>query len=117
MADWWRQADQDQDRDRTGRTRTGTGDGGRDPGERGPVVGAVTGLLAAAVAIGVATFAAAFVRPQASPVSAVAGVFIDRLPAALKSAMTAHFGAHGQTVLLLGAIALVSHGARLHGPA
>ena len=68
----------------------------------------MTGLLAAAVAIGVATFAAAFVRPQASPVSAVGGVFIDRLPAALKSRLTAHFGAHGQTVLLLGAIALVA---------
>ena len=95
MGEWWRQADRGRD-------------GDRDPGERGPLVGAVTGLLAAAVAIGVATFAAAFVRPQASPVSAVAGVFIDRLPAALKTHLMAHFGAHGQTVLLLGAIGLVA---------
>jgi hypothetical protein len=95
MGEWWRQADR--------------GDGPRqDPSERGPVVGAVTGLLAAAVAVGVATFAAVFVRPQASPVTAVAGVFIDHLPATLRNHLMAHFGAHGQTVLLLGAVGLVA---------
>jgi hypothetical protein len=91
MGEWWRQPDRDE-----------------GPGHRGPVVGAVTGFLAAAVAIGVATLAAAFVRPQASPVSAVGGVFIDRIPAALKNAAMAHLGAHGKTVLLLGAIGLVA---------
>jgi hypothetical protein len=95
MGEWWRQADRGWD-------------GDRDPGERGPIVGAVTGLLAAAVAIGVATFAAAFVRPQASPVSAVAGVLIDHLPAALRTHLVAHVGAHGQTVLLVGAIGLAA---------
>ena len=95
MGEWWRQADRGRD-------------GDRDPGERGPIVGAVTGLLAAAVAIGVATFAAAFVRPQASPVSAVAGVLIDHLPAALRNHLMAHVGAHGQTVLLVGAIGLAA---------
>jgi hypothetical protein len=87
MGEWWRQPDQSRagDRDHS----------------RGPVVAAVTGLLAAAVAIGVATLAAAFVRPQASPVSAVGGVFLDRLPATLRAHLMAHFGAHGQTVLLL----------------
>jgi hypothetical protein len=93
MGEWERQADQGPD---------------GDPGERGPMVGAVTGLLAAAVAIGVATFAAAFVRPQASPASVVAGVFIDHLPAALSNHLMAHFGAHGQTVLLVGAIGLTA---------
>jgi hypothetical protein len=87
MGEWWRQPDQSRagDRDHS----------------RGPVVAAVTGLLAAAVAIGVATLAAAFVRPQASPVSVVGGVFLDRLPATLRTQLIAHFGAHGQTVLLL----------------
>ncbi len=94
MGEWWR-ADPAQD-------------GDRDPGPRGPVVGAVTGFLAAAAAIGVATFAAAFVRPQASPVSAVGGIFFDRIPAALRTALMAHFGAHGKTVLLLAAIGLVA---------
>jgi hypothetical protein len=94
IGEWWRQPDR--------------GDGpGREQG-RGPVVGAVTGLLAAAVAVGVATLAAAFVRPQASPVSAVSVAFVDRMPAALRSHLMAHFGAHGQTVLLLGTIGLVA---------
>jgi hypothetical protein len=94
MGDWWR-ADRSHD-------------GNQDPGPRGPVVGAVTGFLAVAVAIGVATLTAAFIRPQASPVSAVGGIFFDRIPAALRSPVTAHFGAHGRTVLLLGAILLLA---------
>jgi len=95
MGEWWRQADR------------GPG-AGQDLAHRGPVVGAMMGFLAAAVAIGVATFAGAFVRPQASPVSAVSGVFFDRLPATLKTHLMAHFGTHGQTVLLLGAIGLIA---------
>jgi hypothetical protein len=86
LGEWWRQPD------------TGTG---RDL-SRGLVVGAVTGILAAAVAIGVATFAAAFVRPQASPASVLGSIFVDRMPAALKHSVLAHFGAHDRTVLLLG---------------
>ena len=92
--EWWRQPDQ--------------GHAGDADHSRGPVVAAVIGLLAAAVAIGVATLAAAFVRPQASPVSAVGGVFLDRLPATLRTHLMAHFGAHGQTVLLLGAVGFLA---------
>ena len=95
MGEWWRQADR------------GPG-AGQDLAHRGPVAGAMMGFLAATVAIGVATFAGAFVRPQASPVSAVSGVFFDRLPATLKTHLMAHFGTHGQTVLLLGAIGLIA---------
>jgi hypothetical protein len=95
MGEWWRQAD--------------PGDGaGRDLAPRGPVVGAIMGFLAAAVAVGVATFAAALVRPQASPASAVGAVFFDRLPATLRSHLMAHSGARGQTALLLGAIGLIA---------
>jgi hypothetical protein len=94
MGEWWR----DTDRDRAG---------DRDH-SRGPVVGAVMGFLAAAVAIGVATLVAAFVRPQASPVSAVGGVFLNRLPATLRIHLMAHFGAHGQTVLLLGTVGFLA---------
>ena len=93
MGQWWRHAQADR------------GDG---PGHRGPIVGAMMGILAAAVAIGVATLAAAFVRSQAAPASAVSGVFLDRIPATLKHHLMAHFGAHGQAVLLLGAIGLVA---------
>jgi hypothetical protein len=90
IGEWWRQPDR--------------GDGLSQDQDRGLVVSAVTGVLAAAVAIGVATLAAAFVRPQASPVSAVGGV----IPATLRGHLTAHFGAHGQTVLLLGVLGLIA---------
>jgi hypothetical protein len=94
MGEWWRQ---DPD--------AGLG---RHLADRGPLVGAVTGLLAAAVAIGVATFAAAFVRPQASPASAVSAALVDRIPATLRGHLTAHVGPHGQAVLLLGVIGLAA---------
>ena len=74
----------------------------RDAGRRGLIVGAVTGFLAVAVAIAASTLAAAFVRPQSSLMIALGGVFIDRTPAALKSVIIRHFGAHDKTVLLLG---------------
>jgi hypothetical protein len=93
MGEWWRQEPADRD-------------DGASP--RGPVVGAVMGILAAAVAIGVATLAAAFVRPQASPVSAVGAIFLDRIPATLRNHLMAHFGAHTRTLLLLGAIGLIA---------
>jgi len=86
FGEWWRQPDAGPGRDLS----------------RGLVVGAVTGVLAAAVAIGVATFAAAFVRPQASPASVLGSIFVDRIPAALKHSVMAHFGAHDRAVLLLG---------------
>jgi Glycosyltransferase family 87 len=75
---------------------------GRDRDRSGLVIGAVMGFLAAAVAIGVATLAAAFVRPQASPVIAVGGAFIDRTPPALKNFAVQHFGENDKTILLLG---------------
>jgi hypothetical protein len=91
LEEWWRQPE---------------AGAGPDLG-RGPVVGAVTGILAVAVAIGVATFAAAFVGPQASPTAVVGNIFVDRIPAALKNSVMAHFGAHDRTVLLFGMYAAV----------
>ena len=85
----------------------------REARRRGLGVGAVTGFLAAAVVIGISTLAAGFVRPQASPMAALGGVFIDRMPAALKNVAVQHFGTHGRTVLLLGmyvAIAILAVG-------
>ena len=94
MGEWWR-ADQSQD-------------GDEGPGHRGAAVGVTMGVLAAAVAIGVATLVAAFVRPQASPVSVVGGLFINRIPATLRGHLMAHFGAHGQAVLLVGVVGLIA---------
>ena len=83
-------------------------DARREAGRRGLGVGAVTGFLAAAVAIGVSTLAAGFLRPQASPMAALDSVFIDRTPAALKNVALQHFGTHGRTVLLLGMYAALA---------
>jgi hypothetical protein len=73
----------------------------RESRRRGLLVGAMTGFLATAAASAVSILAAAFVRPQASPILAVYDVFTDRMPAVLRD-FTAHFGTHGRTVLLLG---------------
>jgi hypothetical protein len=86
-------------------------DGRREARQRGLLAGAVTEVLGIAVAIGVSTLVAGLLKAQASPAAALGSVFIDRTPAALRSALAGHFGAHGQTVLLLGmyaAIALVA---------
>ena len=95
VGDWWRQPDQD----------AATA---RDDGRDGLVIGAVMGFLSAAVAIGVATLAGGLIRPQASPVSVIGAVLLDRLPAGPRATVTAHLGAHGGSVLLLGLAAVVA---------
>jgi hypothetical protein len=77
-------------------------DAARGRRSRGLLAGGVAGLLAAALAIGVANLAAAFVRPQASPIIAVGGAFIDRTPPALKNFAVAKFGENDKNMLLLG---------------
>jgi len=74
----------------------------REAWRRGPVVGAVTELLAIGVVLGVSTLAAAVLKSATSPVGAMAAVFADRTPAALRNAVVHQFGAQGRTVLLLG---------------
>jgi hypothetical protein len=69
---------------------------------RGLIASAMIGFLGAAVAIGVATLAAAFFRPQASPIIAVGEAFIDRTPPALKNFAVEKFGENDKTMLLLG---------------
>ena len=74
----------------------------REAWRRGPMVGAVTGLLAIGVVLGVSTLTAAVLKSAISPVGALAAVFADRTPAALRNAVVHQFGAQGRTVLLLG---------------
>jgi hypothetical protein len=83
-------------RHHSARVRGGRGDG------PGVIAGAVMGFLAAGVAIGVATLAAAFFRPAASPIIAVGEAFIDRTPPALKNFAVEKFGENDKTMLLLG---------------
>jgi hypothetical protein len=83
----------------------------REAWRRGPMVGAVTELLATGVVLGVSTLAAAVLKSAISPVGAMAAVFADRTPAALRNAVVHQFGAQGRTVLLLGmyvAVAVVA---------
>jgi hypothetical protein len=74
----------------------------REAWRRGPMVGAVTELLAIGVVLGVSTLAAAVLKSAISPVGAMAAVFAGRTPAALRNAVVHQFGAQGRTVLLLG---------------
>lgn len=74
----------------------------RQRSRSGLLAGGVAGFLAAAVALGVANLVAAFVRPQASPIIAVGGAFIDRTPSALKNFAVAKFGENDKNMLLLG---------------
>jgi hypothetical protein len=74
----------------------------REERRRGPMVGAVSELLATGVVLGVSTLAAALLKSAISPVSAMGAVFAERMPAALRNAVVHHFGAHSGSVLLFG---------------
>jgi hypothetical protein len=74
----------------------------REERRRGPMVGAVSELLATGVVLGASTLAAALLKSATSPVSAMGAVFAERTPAALRNAVVHHFGAHSGGVLLFG---------------
>jgi hypothetical protein len=80
----------------------------REAWQRGPMVGAVIVLLATGVVLGVSTLAAAVLKSATTPVGAMAAVFADRTPAALRHAVVHQFGAQGRTVLLLGMYVVVA---------
>jgi hypothetical protein len=82
----------------------------QEPGRRsrGLLAGGVSGFLAAGTALGIANLTAAFVRPQASPVIAVGGWFIDHTPPALKNFAVEKFGENDKNMLLLGMYATIA---------
>ncbi len=89
----------------TGLRETGPQDavpGGGGRRGTGLLAGGTSGFLAAALALGAANLAAAFVRPQASPIIAVGGAFIDRTPSWLKNFAVEKFGENDKNMLLLG---------------
>src|ERR1700733_8702770 len=65
-------------------------------------VGALTGLLATAAAIGVAQLVAGFTGIAGEPVIAVGSAAIDLTPIPVKDFAIQHFGSHDKTVLLTG---------------
>src|SRR6516164_11002186 len=70
-------------------------------------MGALCGVLAAAVAIGIAQLLAGLSIPAASPVIAVGQAAIDLTPLPVKDWATSTFGTADKTVLLLGVFMLL----------
>src|SRR5579875_3311739 len=73
----------------------------------GRAMGAACGVLAAAVAMGVAQLLAGLSVPQASPALAVGQAAIDLTPLPVKDWATATFGTSDKAVLLTGVFAVV----------
>ena len=79
--------------------------------------GVATGLITAAVAMGVAQLVAGITGPQGSPVVAVGGAAIDATPPPLKNFAISAFGANDKTVLVIGILLLLAVFAALIGVA
>jgi len=71
------------------------------------VAGALTGLLTAAVALGVAELAAALISASSAPVIAVGETAINLTPIPVKEFAITHFGSHDKEALLTGIVALL----------
>lgn len=69
---------------------------------------ALSGLIAGFCALCVAELAAAAVRPEAGPVTAVGGAVIDRTPPAVKDFAVRNFGTDDKLVLQLGILVLLA---------
>ena len=69
--------------------------------------GAISGLITAAVAIGVAQLIAGLTRPQASPVVAVGQCVIGSTPLPVKDWATSTFGTNDKTFLIGGVLVLL----------
>ncbi|MFE2941622.1 molybdopterin-dependent oxidoreductase [Streptomyces sp. NPDC059255] len=71
-------------------------------------LGALSGLIAGFSALATAELAAAAVRPEASPVTAVGSAFIDRTPPWLKDFAVRNFGTNDKLVLQLGILVVLA---------
>ena len=74
------------------------------PARRTPsaAVAAAAGVVSGALTVAAADLVAGLVAPDASPVLAVGGAAVDRVPGALKDFAVATFGAYDKPVLLAG---------------
>ncbi len=92
-------------------------DGAPSTARRGPrrLFAALAGLLAAAVALGVAELAAAAVGPASSPVVAVGDTVITFVPEPVKQFAIATFGENDKIALVVGTLVLVAVYALLMG--
>lgn len=76
---------------------------------------ALSGLLAAAVTLGVAELVAVPIGPGSAPVLAVGAAAIDAAPPALKQFAVDHFGTHDKPVLLGGIVVVLAVAAAVLG--
>ncbi len=77
-------------------------------GSRRALSGAVSGLLAAAAALGVAQLVAGLIGPLGSPVVAVGEVAISLTPVPVKDFVIAHVGSHDKQVLIAGILLVLA---------
>ncbi|MFG2999925.1 molybdopterin-dependent oxidoreductase [Streptomyces sp. NPDC048340] len=77
--------------------------------------GAVSGLVAAVAGLALAELAAAAVRPEAAPLTAVGGAVVDRTPVAVKEWAIRQFGTADKLVLTLGIVLVLGAVAVLAG--
>jgi DMSO/TMAO reductase YedYZ molybdopterin-dependent catalytic subunit len=88
---------------------TESDDGSTRPGWFRPTLrGAAAGLIAAALALGVAEVVAGLVGRAVSPVIVVGGAAIDRTPRFLKEFAIEHFGENDKKVLLTGIYVVIA---------
>jgi DMSO/TMAO reductase YedYZ molybdopterin-dependent catalytic subunit len=71
------------------------------------VAGALTGLLTAAVALGVAELAASLISASSAPVIAVGETAINLTPIPVKEFAITHFGSHDKEALLAGIVVML----------
>jgi DMSO/TMAO reductase YedYZ molybdopterin-dependent catalytic subunit len=79
--------------------------------------GALAGMLAAAVALGVAELAAAIIGPDSAPVIAVGETAINLTPIPVKDFAITHFGSHDKQALVAGILVMLAGFAALIGAA
>jgi len=77
--------------------------------------GGLAGLLAGAVALGVAELAAALVGPDSAPVIAVGETAINLTPIPVKDLAITHFGSHDKQALIAGILVILAGFAALIG--
>jgi DMSO/TMAO reductase YedYZ molybdopterin-dependent catalytic subunit len=82
---------------------------------RRALIGALSGLLAAAAALGVAQLVAGITGPLGSPVVAVGEVAINLTPVPVKDFVIAHVGSHDKQVLVAGILIVLAAFAAVMG--
>ncbi|MFB8033966.1 molybdopterin-dependent oxidoreductase [Streptomyces sp. NPDC056004] len=78
------------------------------PGGTRTALAALSGLIAGFCALAVSELAAALVRPEAGPVTAVGGAVIDRTPPAVRDFAVRNFGTADKLALRLGILVLLA---------